>query len=532
MVVPAYPAFNIYTRIANVTTSLGPLCVATAVSELEDWDVEVIDENNYRRYGPKTPDGYPDHAMLQTLRPANAVGLYGGLSSTIPRLLNVARFYREKGIITIAGGQHFAGDNVTEALNNAVDMVVLGEGEYTTKAILTALQRKQDYDNIPGLAFSKDGRIVRTEPSPPIADLESLPMPNFSLIRYAKVTLYPVNWTRGCVMNCEFCTVKGKPRSVSPQHVFRQIATLVEKHGARHFFLVDDLFAQDRQAALTLCSLLREYQAATRTSLDLSVQIRLDKATDTELLQAMRSAGINTVIIGFESPITEELQAMNKKLKPEEMVSLARLYPKAGFLVHGMFIFGYPLASSTGFQMSTDERVKHFRKFIRDARIDTVQVLLPVPLPGTEMTRRLAEQNRVFPTDIVGWEYYDGNFPVFRPDTPITPEEMQAAIMRIMGRFYQFRYMFAVGFHVLFFPSMVFHLHNLKAGWSAWYRRWRNSIVRFGGWVTMKRWNQEFNKGIFTRKLSQAKRWAFTQMTRDARATIESRRPHGPIHLP
>jgi hypothetical protein len=78
MIIPAYPAFNIYSRIAKTTTALGPLMVATIVSRMKHWDVEVIDENNYRRFGPKEDTGRPDHNTLQAIRPADVVGLYGG----------------------------------------------------------------------------------------------------------------------------------------------------------------------------------------------------------------------------------------------------------------------------------------------------------------------------------------------------------------------------------------------------------------------------------------------------------------------
>jgi radical SAM superfamily enzyme YgiQ (UPF0313 family) len=306
-------------------------------------------------------------------------------------------------------------------------------------------------------------------------------------------------------MHCEFCTVKGKVRCSAPEYVLNQITSLVEKLNARHFFLVDDLFGQNRNESLRLCAMLREYQETVRRRLDLTVQIRLDKARDTELLQAMRHAGVNTVAIGFESPIPEELAAMHKRVRPEEMLALSRLYRKAGFLVHGMFIFGYPMLPGIAFAMSAKERVRRFRHFIRKARIDTVQILLPVPLPGTEMTARLVAQNRVFPKECIGWEYYDGNFPLFLPDAPLTPEDMQASTRRIMGRFYRFRYMFHVALHVIIFPGMLFSLHNVRAGWRRWYRGWRNSLMRFSGWVIMKRWTTEFDKGFFTRKLHAAR---------------------------
>jgi hypothetical protein len=70
IVIPAYPAFNIYSHIAKKTTALGPVCVATAVNKMGKWDVEVIDENNLRRFGPKASTGGADHEFLQRKRPA------------------------------------------------------------------------------------------------------------------------------------------------------------------------------------------------------------------------------------------------------------------------------------------------------------------------------------------------------------------------------------------------------------------------------------------------------------------------------
>ena len=505
MIAPAYPAFNVYSNIARVTTALGPVSVATAVSRMDGWEVEVIDENNYRKYGPRDESGRPDHGTLQTIRRADVIGLYGGLSSTTPRLHELARFYSDRGITTIAGGQHFAGENIRDALENGVDFVVVGEGEDTIRELLAAVRQGRDPDTVAGIAFMRDGQVVRTAEREPITDFDRLPQPDFDLLRYAKIKLYPVGWIRGCGMNCEFCTVKGRPRASSPERVVEQIATLLETHNARHFFMVDDLFGHRRDETLRLCGMLEDYQKATGTRLDITVQIRLDRARDGEMLQAMRRAGVNAVAIGFESPIAEELEAMNKKTRPEQMRALTRLYHKAGFLVHGMFIFGYPLPEGLSVSLSTRERVRRFRSFIKKARLDTIQVLLPVPLPGTELTERLAAQNRIFPRDCVGWEFYDGNFPLFEPDEPMSPEEMQGAVRRIMGRFYRFRSMFAIARNVIVFPAMILSLWNIKFGWRKWYRSWRNDLLRFGGWIIMRRWTSAFKKSGFSQNLSRAR---------------------------
>ncbi len=505
IIIPAYPTFNVYSHIAKATTALGPVCVATSVNEMEGWDVEIIDENNYRRYGPKNSSGMPDHEYLQYLRTVDVVGFYGGLTSTIPRLYELAKLCKSWGITTIAGGQHFFDENIEEALNNGIDYVVIGEGEETIKELLNCIEKQCAQNKIKGIAYLENGKVVCLPPREPLTDFDKLPIPDFSLVRYAKISMYPVGRIRGCGMNCEFCTVKGKPRCASPERLLEQISSIVETRDAREFFIVDDLFGQDIKETIRFCQILRDYQNKIHKRLALTVQIRLDKAKNPELLQSMREAGVNTVAIGFESPIKDELKAMNKCLTHKDMFDMTRTFHKFGFLVHGMFVFGYPLKEEVDFKMSTKERVKQFRRFIRKAKIDTIQVLLPTPLPGTELRHRLQGQKRIYPLKDIGWEYYDGNFPLFKPDEPIEPEEMQRATRNIMGKFYRFRHMFMVGINILSFPYMVFSLHNIKKGWTTWYRKWRNNIFRFGGWMIIRGWYARFKKGDFTEKLRRAK---------------------------
>lgn len=505
IIVPAYPAFNIYSHLADKTTALGPVCVASAANEVEGWDVEVIDENNLCRHGPKASPLGADHEFLQRIRPADVVGFYGGLTSTIPRLYTLARFYKDKGIATIAGGQHFVGDNIAEALHSGIDYLVIGEGEEVIKEFLGAIEGKSDINLIKGIVYLKNGEPIHTPKRAPITDFNHLPLPNFSLVRYARTKIFPVERIRGCGMECEFCTVKGKPRFAPPERLLEQFCFLTETQDARYFFVVDDLFGQERNETVRFCQMLRDYQKRTGLRLDTTVQIRLDKAKDEELLSAMRQANINTVAIGFESPIEEELNAMNKRLKPEDMLSLTKIFHKFGFLVHGMFIFGYPMKEGINFKMPAAERIRRFKHFIKKAKIDTIQILLPGPLPGTELRHRLALQNRIYPIQDVGWEYYDGNFPLFEPDAPMTAEEMQLSIRKIMGRFYQFRYMFMIGLHIFSFPALVFFLHNLRSGWLKWYRPWRNNLMRFGGWIVMKKWAIQFKKDKFGGRLQKAK---------------------------
>ncbi|MCU0916197.1 MAG: B12-binding domain-containing radical SAM protein [Planctomycetes bacterium] len=506
IVVPAFPAFNIYSRIARKTTALGPVCVATAVHEVEGWDAEVIDENNLGRYGPRGRERGADHERLQAQRPADVVGFYGGLTSTIPRVYELARFYQQQGVVTLAGGQHFAGENAAEALRSGIDYVVFGEGEKAIRELLDVVRGRQDPRQVKGIAYLDQGNVIRTPDREPLTEFDDLPYPDFSLVRYARLKIFPVERIRGCCMNCEFCTVKGRPRCASVDRLLGNLSYLAETHGARHFFIVDDLFGQQRDETVRFCREFAEYQEQLGRRLEATVQIRLDKARDTELLGVMRQAGIRYVAIGFESPVDEELKAMNKAIRSREMLSLVQIYHRFGFVIHGMFIFGYPLSGLGDFAMPVKERVRRFRRFIRKARIDTVQVLLPVPLPGTQLRQRLEQQNRIYPLQDVGWEYYDGNFPLFEPDAPLTAAQLQEGGRQIMSRVYRFRYVLLVVANILSFPALALHLHHLRAAWGKWYRSWRTSLIRFGGWLTMRKWSNAVGRGDFLQRVETARR--------------------------
>lgn len=504
MVIPRYPSFNVFSMVADRTTALGPLCVATCISKLPGWDVEVIDENNYRFPGPRDRGGLPDHALLQQLRPADAAGFYGALSCTIPRLFALARFYRQAGALTLGGGQHL--DALPdEALHNGLDVVVHGEGEDAACEVLGAWERQALLADVAGISFACAGAVVTTAARPPIADFSRLPLPDFGLLRYTRLEIYPVNRTRGCGANCEFCCVKGKARSAAPERLLAQISYLAETFGARRFFVVDDQFAQDRAETIRFCHLLREYRARMKLRLRLAVQIRLDCGHDEQLLQAMRGAGVWFVAIGMESPIGEELSAMGKRLHPEQMAQLTRRFQQHGFYIHGMFIFGYPLQRGQAFFMPARERVARFKRFFRQARLDFIQVLTPVPAPGTALRARLEQEGRVLDGAEIGWEYYDGNFPLIVPDAPLTPEDVHCAIRTLMGGFYGARRLWGVALHTLRFPLAMLPLVGLRARFAHWYRAWYNDIVGAGGYFIVRQWQRAFRLGAFAEKLSKAR---------------------------
>ncbi len=503
LIIPAFPEVNIFTRFTKSMTALGPIMVATAINKLWGWRVEVVDENNYR--GPRDSRGLPDHQTLQKENPTTVVGFYCGLTSTIERVWQLAEFYhgqpvlqspKGKGgrIVTIAGGWH-AHYCPEEMLRNNIDVVVHGDGEIVTQQILQTIANGNSFEGISGISFSENEQIKTNEPEM-IENpcLDNLPIPDFGLLRYAnKIKIYPIGRIRGCGMKCEFCSVKGKPRWASAQHLFETVNWLVETRKARSFFIADDRLEQDFLGTIEFFKMI---SGRYGRRLSFTVQVRLEAAKNTELLETMKKAGVRVVCIGYESPVDEELKTMHKGYSSSKMLEWTRIYQCYGFRIHAMFIFGYPLKETEGLSKPR-EMVKALKRFIRKAHFDTVQIVRPIPLVGTDLRRRLEKEGRIFPLELVPWRYYDGSYVCFQPNN-MTLREFQEIPIKLMKWFYN-----PLSFIKIPLKTIVFPVDYFIRGWECWHRQWYRDIVKYGGHLLIQRWQKRQRGNEFLKRLEK-----------------------------
>jgi len=488
IIIPAFPEINIFTRQAKRTTALGPVTLATVINKLSGFRVEVIDENNY--YGPKDNSKLPDHAALQKDSPAAIVGFYCGLTSTMERVWQLAEFYKKQGIFTLAGGWH-AHYCPEETLNHNIDVVFHGDAELVVDKIINALASGGSFGEIPGISFKTNEGIQTNEPYMlENKNMDSFPYPDFGLLRFARIKTYPIGRIRGCGMNCEFCSVKGKPRYASAQYLFSVVKWLVETRKAKRFFIVDDRLEQDPEGTFDFFQMVCKKYG---NRLCFTVQIRLETAKNVPLLKIMKKAGVRYVCVGYESPIDEDLKIMRKGYLSSNMIEWTKVLRRY-FLVHAMFIVGYPPKEGQS-SISPREIVKRYRKFIRKACIHTIQALLPVPLVGTDLRERI--KDRIFPLELVPWTMYDGNHPCFKPNN-MSPRELQWIGIKLMKGFYQKLSLIKVGVRTIIFPVDFF-----IRGWGKWHQGWQRDMINYSGHLLVKSWLKRQRDKKLIEKLKQ-----------------------------
>jgi radical SAM superfamily enzyme YgiQ (UPF0313 family) len=352
------------------------------------------------------------------------------VTSTAIKAYRIGKQLKALNIPVIMGGAHptFLPD---EALEYA-DFVIRGEGEYSLVELLESMEKGVPaLRDIKGLSYrDREGENVHNPSRAFIEDLDSLPIPDFSLVHnWTPSNTYPISTSRGCPYDCSFCSVI---RMFGRRYRFKCVEASLEelKYAASASratkFIVDDNFTANKARAKEILKGMIAEKIKTRWS----AQVRTDVASDPELLRLMADSGCHTLFIGFESVNPRTLEEYNKNQDLGDIISCIKTVRYHGIHIHGMFVIG----------AETDdvETIHETVDFAKELGIDTVQIMILTPLPGTPLFNDMMKGGRLLHTD---WSKYDVQHVVFKPRL-MSPAALQIETIKAMGRFYSWKYIF------------------------------------------------------------------------------------------
>lgn len=342
-----------------------------------EWDVTLLDEN--------VAIPHPREMPLPDL-----VGITA-FTSQAPRAYEIAARFRQLGVPVVMGGIH-ATMCVDEVMSR-VDSVVTGEAEgvwWHVLADAAAGRLKPRYDG--GLAPMEAVKPARHDLLP------------------RSYTFGAIQTTRGCPMNCTFCSVTAfngtRYRQRPIPEVVREFLSIPEKR----VLVVDDNLVGTRPEHIARAKDLFRALAAANHHKEWVAQATINFADDEELLTLASRAGCAGVFIGFESPTAEGLAEAGKRfnlLKGRNLASSVARIQRHHILVVGSFIIGFDV-DTAGIGRRTAEAALQYG-------VDSLNTLFLTPLPGTRLWDQMNAEGRIvldrFPQD---WGYYTLTFPVAR----------------------------------------------------------------------------------------------------------------------
>ncbi len=218
-------------------------------------------------------------------------------------------------IFTVVGGHH-ATVAPHDFFTPDIDLVVMGEGVFVFKEIISRLVSKIAFDGISGIAYLKGTERVIIPPEP-ITDLDVFPYPARELTeKYRKYyytewmkPLASIRTSKGCPFRCNFCALwkltGGKYLKRKPESIVEELSQIKEKY----VFFADDESLVDANRMKSLAELIKE--AGIRKNYYLYG--RSDTIVkNPELIRIWKDIGLERVFVGLEFFRDEDLKYINK----------------------------------------------------------------------------------------------------------------------------------------------------------------------------------------------------------------------------
>ncbi|MBN2419352.1 MAG: B12-binding domain-containing radical SAM protein [Deltaproteobacteria bacterium] len=338
------------------------------------WEISIIDENL----------GTPDYPAMP--RP-DLVGITA-FTSQANRAYEVAAYFRSQGVPVIMGGIHAT--MCLEEVLERVDSVVTGEAEGVWKQVLE--------DALHGcLKRLYEGGL---------ADINHVAFARHDLLP-AKYAFGAIQTTRGCPLNCNFCSVTAFNGAHYRQRPILDVVEEFRLIPEKRVLVVDDNLIGTSHRHIERAKELFRTMIHANLGKEWVAQASINFADDEELLGLAAKAGCRGVFIGFESTSIEGLKEIGKKInlqKNRDFRASVKAIQKHHILVVGSFIIG----------LDNDKPGigKQIAKVARRYSVDCLNTLFLTPLPGTRLWDQMKSEDRIalkrFPED---WKYYTLTYP-------------------------------------------------------------------------------------------------------------------------
>lgn len=280
-----------------------------------------------------------------------------------------------------------------KAIIRYADYVMCGEGEITFVELLSG----KDPEQIDGLMFRKNGKIIKTNPRTPEKDLDKIPFPARHLFPMHKYKLFgPMSMatmmtSRGCSMACNYCSISQlfpSWRGRSAKNVVDEMEFLINQYKVKGISFVDEDFLVDLPRALEICDEIER----RKLKVWWGMQTRADRVPDLNTMKRFYHAGCECLLFGIESVQEKTMKNLNRDISNHLFFRAVRLGRASGMRVAVSSILGFPGETIKDAKATID--------FVMKLDPDYVFFGVPTPFPGTRFYESCESQGLIKEKDL------------------------------------------------------------------------------------------------------------------------------------
>ncbi len=248
-----------------------------------------------------------------------------------------------------------------------------------------------DIKNVKGIAYFNGESVVSNEREKFIKDLDSIPLPDYSLVNIsdywgyhsqmntllAEKTYAPIMSSRACPYKCIYChSIFGKIfRKRSPENFIAEMKMLYYEYGVREFHIIDDVFNIDRKRMTIILNMIIDSGMKIRIAFPNA--LRGDRLTRESIL-LLKKAGAYMLTFAFETASQRIQKLIRKNLDIEKVVSNVEYASEIGLLTKGYFMLGFP--------GETVDEIKETVNLAIRSKLDMANFFVVVPFEKTGLS--------------------------------------------------------------------------------------------------------------------------------------------------
>ncbi len=383
-----------------------PLALLSASSYVaQDHEVKIIDQ----RLDPQWENTLKEELKKEPL----VVGVSSLTGPQIEHGIHASRIVKESGARSkvIWGGVHATLLTEQTVSHPLVDIVVAGEGELTFRDLVAALEKGKDLSDVKGIAFKKDGRVVRTPPQEPV-DLNELPELPYNLVdveqyvgsqgRFPQESARSLIFisSRGCPWRCTYCCnprlSQRRWRSMTAEKTYERVSKLVEKYRLDSITFHDEEFLVDKNRAEQAARLIGgKFQWWIQGRMDLI------KKADLDILE---KGGLCAVQPGIESGAPRILELIHKGEGVEDFLEANRRMAQTDIRPLYNFMMGFPTETYDEVMQSVDLSLRLLKE---NPKAQLSGFYVCVPYPGTDLFDLAIKEGFTIPDSLEGWASFN-----------------------------------------------------------------------------------------------------------------------------